>query len=131
MRDIWKKQYTLRRYKPQENRRGYFTRGFTETTVLLNVQTTNSNATLTKEGKRPTKSIKAFGLFPIKAADVKTATQGDRLFFEGEWYECTSCVHKEHTPLNHYMSQFTLVSEAIHESDVEIPQKDETEGIVK
>lgn len=127
MHDIWKKQYTLRRYKPQKNRRGYFARGYTETTVMLNVQTVKSDATLTKEGKRPTKAIKAFGTFPIKAADIKTATQGDRLFFEGEWYECTSCVHKEHTPLNHYMSQFTLVSEAIPEADLNEPEKVSTE----
>ena len=131
MHDIWKKQYTLRRYKPQKNRRGYFTRGYTETTVMLNVQTTRSDATVTKEGKRNTKMIKAFGTFPIKAADTKSATQGDRLFFEGEWYECTSCVHKEHTPLNYYMSLFTLVSEATHGSDLSSPEKAETEGRAK
>ena len=131
MHDLWKKQYTLRQYKPQKNKRGYFSRGFTETTVSLNVQTVRSDATLTKEGKRPTKMIKSFGTFPIKAADIKTATQGDRLFFEGEWYECTSCVHKEHTPLNHYLSQFTLVSEAIPESDLSEPQKVATEDDVK
>ena len=121
MHSLWKRQYTLRRYTPQKNRRGYYSRGYTDTTVMLNVQTTRSDATLTKEGKRPTKAIKSFGTFPIKAADVKTATQGDRLFFEGEWYECTSCVHKEHTPLNHYISQYTLVSEAIPESDLNEP----------
>lgn len=128
MHSIWKRPYTLRRYKKQKNRRGYFGRGYTETTVMLNVQTVNANAVVTKEGKRPTKSIKAFGSFPIKAADVKTATQGDRLFFEGEWYECTSCVHKEHTPLTHYLSQFTLVSEAIPEEDLTPPNKEATEG---
>ena len=128
MHDIWKKRYTLRRYGPQRNVRGYFTRSYTETEVMLNVQTTQSDATVTKEGKRITKKIKAFGTFPIKEADVKTATQGDRLLFEGEWYECTSCVHKEHTPLNHYISQFTLVSEAIHNSDIASQDKAETEG---
>ena len=131
MHDIWKQQYTLRRYSPQKNRRGYFTRGYTEKTVLLNVQVTRSDATLTKEGKRNTKTIKAIGAFPIKEADVKTATQGDRLFFEGEWYECTSCVHKYHTPLKHYISQFTLVSEAIPNSELASHEKAETEGRAK
>lgn len=128
MHSIWKKQYTLRRYKKQKNTRGYFARGYTETTVMLDVQTVNSSAELTKEGRRSTKTIKAFGTFPIKAADTKTATQGDRLFFEGEWYECTSCVHKEHTPLNHYMSQFALVSEAVSDTDLTPPNKKATEG---
>lgn len=122
MRDVWKKRYTLRRYKPQKNRKGYFSRGYTETSVMLNVQTTRSDATVTKEGKRNTKMIKSFGTFPIKEADVKKGTQGDRLFFEGEWYECTSCVHKEHTPLNHYMSLFTLVSEATPEDEINAPE---------
>ena len=95
---------------------------------MLDVQTVTANAVLTKEGKRSTKGIKAFGAFPIKAADTKTGVQGDRLFFEGEWYECTSCIHKEHTPLTHYMSQFTLVSEAISNADLVPPEKEATEG---
>lgn len=127
MHSIWKKPYVLRRYKAQKNRKGYYARGYTETTVMLDVQTVNASATVTKEGKRPTKQIRSFGSFPIKAADVKSATQGDRLFFEGEWYECTSCVHREHTPLTHYRSEFTLVSEAIPSSDLNSPKKVPTE----
>ena len=124
MHSMWKKQYVLRRYTAQKNRKGYYTRGYSDTTVMLNVQTINASATLTAEGKRPTKSIRSFGSFPIKAADIRSATQGDRLFFEGEWYECTSCVHREHTPLNHYRSEFTLVSEAIPNPDKRSPSED-------
>ena len=127
MHSMWKKSYVLRRYSAQKNRKGYFARGYTDTTVMLNVQTVSASASVTKEGKRPTKSIRAFGSFPIKAADLKTATQGDRLYFEGEWYECTSCVHREHTPLNHYRSEFTLVSEAISSSDLGTPEYVPTE----
>ena len=127
MHSIWKKQYVLRRYKKQKNKKGYYSRGYTETTVMLDVQTVNASATLTAEGKRPTKAIRAFGTFPIKAADIKSGTQGDRLFFEGEWYECTSCVHREHTPLTHYRSEFTLVSEAVSNSDLGTPNHVSTE----
>ena len=127
MLNLWKRQYVLRRYTKQKNRRGYYSRGFTETQVMLDVQTVSSDAVVTKEGKRNTKVIKAFGSFPIKAADVKTGVQGDRLFFEGEWYECTSCVLKEHTPLVHYRSQFTLVSEAVSETDLSTPDGNGTE----
>ena len=127
MHSIWKKPYVLRRYTTQKNRKGYYARGYTETTVKLDVQTINASATLTAEGKRPTKSIRSFGSFPIKAADIRTATQGDRLFFEGEWYECTSCVRREHTPLKHYRSEFTLVSEAIPNSDINAPKRVPTE----
>lgn len=127
MHSIWKRPYVLRRYKAQKNRKGYYARGYTETTVMLDVQTVNASATVTKEGKRPTKQIRSFGSFPIKAADVKSATQGDRLFFEGEWYECTSCVRREHTPLAHYRSEFTLVSEAISNSDLNTPKYVPTE----
>ena len=127
MHSIWKKPYVLRRYTKQKNRKGYYARGCTETTVMLDVQTINASATLTAEGKRSTKSIRSFGTFPIKAADTKKAIQGDRLFFEGEWYECTSCIHREHTPLNHYRSEFTLVSEAIPSSDLTTPKKVPTE----
>ena len=126
--DIWKKKYVLRRYGKQRSRKGYFTRGYTEFSVFLDVQTVNSSATLTKEGRRATKEIKAFGRAQLQAADVKTGVQGDRLFFDGEWYECTSCVRREHTPLAHYRSQFTLVSEAVHPTDTTEPQIDPTEG---
>ena len=81
MHSMWKKSYVLRRYSAQKNRKGYFARGYSDTTVMLNVQTVTASASVTKEGKRPTKVIRAFGSFPIKAADLKTATQGDRLYF--------------------------------------------------
>ncbi len=119
--NIWKKQYTLRRYNPQKRRKGYVTRNYTDTTVVLNVQTVSDQTEVTVEGKRCPRRIKSYGNFPIRTEDVKKGIQADRLFFAGAWYQCESSVFWEHTPLSHYRSEFALVSEAIAESDVQPP----------
>lgn len=121
--NIWKKKYTLRRYNPQKSRKGYFTRNYTDTTVMLNVQPVSDQTEVTTEGKRCPKMIKSYGTFPIRTEDVKRGIQADRLFFNGAWYQCESSVFWEHTPLSHYRSEFALVSEAIAESDVQPPSE--------
>ena len=115
--NIWKLKYTLRRYNPQKRKRGYTTRSHTDMMVRLNVQPISAQT----EGKRVPKRIKAFGTFPIRTEDVKAGIQADRLFYQGAWYQCESSLYWEHTPLAHYETEFTLVSEAVAESDVQPP----------
>ena len=119
--NIWKLKYTLRRYNPQKRKRGYTTRSYTDTLVGLNVQPVNAQTEVTAEGKRVPKRIKAFGTFPVRTEDVKAGIQEDRIFYQGAWYQCESSLYWEHTPLAHYESEFTLVSEAVAESDVQPP----------
>ena len=112
--NIWKKDYVMRRYGKQKNRKGYAASSFTDTTVQLNVQTiTETQSSVTVDGKRSVKRIKAYGSFPFRVEDVQSGIRADRLFFAGAWYECESCVFWEHTPLSHYRSQFVRVSEAV------------------
>lgn len=123
--NIWKKDYVMRRYNQQKNRKGYATRGYTDTTVRLNVQTiTETQTSVTVDGKRSVKRIKSYGSFPFRVEDVKNGIQADRLFFAGAWFECESSVFWEHTPLSHYRSQFVRVSEAIDGSDTVPPTSD-------
>ena len=127
--NIWKKDYVMRRYTRQKNRKGYTTRGYTDTTVQLNVQTiTETQTSVTADGKRSVKRIKSYGSFPLRVEDVKNGIQADRLFFAGDWFECESCVFWEHTPLSHYRAQFVRVSEAIDGSDI-VPPESNNDGI--
>lgn len=126
---LWRIGYTMRRYNKQKNRKGYTTRGYTDTTVQLNVQTiTDTQTSVTAEGKRKSARIKSYGSFPFRVNDVKNGIQADRLFFNGNWYECESSVFWEHTPLSHYRSQFVLVSEAVDQSDLQPPSSDDEKG---
>lgn len=120
--NIWKKDYVMRRYNKQKNRKGYTTRGYEEMMVQLNVQTVSgTQSSVNVDGKRSTKRIKTYGSFPFRVESVKDGIQADRLFFAGEWYECESSIYWEHTPLSHYRSQFVRVSEAVDNSEVEKP----------
>ncbi len=117
--DIWRKEYTLRRYGIQENYKGYSTiNAYTDSKVLLNVQTISNNSSPTEQGLRTTMRLKTFGAFPITTADQTNGTKPDMLYFGGRWYECVSSVFFEHTPLSHYESEFVSVSEAIESPNV-------------
>ncbi|TZE83539.1 hypothetical protein [Calorimonas adulescens] len=124
--NIWKKQYTMRRYQAQKvGRKGYVTTGYEDIPVMLNVQPlSNDELEVIPEGSRSVKRIKCFGDFPFATANQKTGVQADRLFFEGKWYECEMSVLWDHTPLKHYRSQFVQVSEAEPDNAVEPPSQD-------
>ena len=125
--NIWKIPYTLRRYNPQKKKKGYVTRNYTDSIVKLNVQPVSAQVEVTEDGKRCPKRIKAFGTFPIRTVDIAKGINADRLFYQGAWYECVQSQMWEHTPLFHYESEFTLVSEAIPESDKKPPSKTDSE----
>ena len=112
--ELWRKPYTLRRFNPQTYTNGYAVdNGYTDSIVKLDVQTNSNGNSLEPSGQRDTQVIRAFGDFPIKAADTTAGTKGDMLWFNGKWFECTSCVFWEHTPLSHYDSQFISVTEGV------------------
>lgn len=111
--NIFKKQYQLRTFSKQKTVRGYAVKASSEDrTVSLNVQPVVSTELKSlPEGDRVTKGIKSYGDFPVQTADVEKGIQADRLFYAGEWYECISSSYFEHTPLSHWKSIYTLVSE--------------------
>lgn len=121
MLDFWKRPYTLRHYGEQKIRKGYASRTYVDSTVMLDIQVVLSDGGPTESGKRETKKIRAFGDDEIVTASVDGKTQGDRIFFEGEWYECTSSAKWSHTPLAHYESTFVRVSEAVSKEDKQVP----------
>ena len=112
--ELWRKKYTLRRFNPQVLVKGYAVDGgYTDMEVSLDVQTNSNASDLPPMGHRETQVIRAFGTFPIKIADTTNGVKADMLYFNGKWFECTSCVFWEHTPLSHYESQFISVTEGV------------------
>lgn len=108
--NIFKKPYTLRRFEKSELIRGHIHAKYTDSTVMLNVQPlTTEEIMVLPEGMRKKKNIKAIGKVPIRTADEKEGTLADRIYYHGEWYECTGSDVWGNTPVGQTEAVFGLV----------------------
>jgi hypothetical protein len=106
---LFKRKYTLRHYEPQTITDGYASASYTDATVRLDVQPLSPDELMAiPEGERTVKRIKSFGPEPLTSADEYKHIPGDRLFYQGYWYECKSSVMWDHTLLSHYRSEFVI-----------------------
>ena len=106
---FFRKKYRVKRFGGQENYKGYATSGYADIEpVALDVQEITDKMTKETHGKRDTKTVCAFGQFDFRAAESPDQ-KGDLLFYNGHWYECTSCVLRHNTMLRHYYAEFTLL----------------------
>jgi len=106
---IFRKPYTVRKYGKQEIVNGYPRAPYTDVKLRLDVQPLSADdLQALPEGQRTVKRVKAYGKNKLTAADEYDGIPGDRLFYQGLWYACTSSVMWEHTALAHYRSEFTL-----------------------
>ena len=112
--NIFKRDYTLRRFSRQTTKNGYAViASYKDITVSLNVQpTVATDLKSLPEGDRSTKSIKSYGDFAVTTVGVRKGVRADRLYYAGEWYECVGSFYYEHTPLGHWKSLYVRVSEA-------------------
>jgi hypothetical protein len=109
---IFRRLYAIRRRGAQQIINGYATSDYTDFTVNLNVQPLSTKELLAlPEGSRTVKRVKSFGSDALISADEHGQTPGDCLFYNGEWYECITCVHWLHTPLSHYEAQFVILAD--------------------
>lgn len=108
--DIFKKQYTLRRFEKTQIIRGRSRAVYTDSIVSLNVQPLTSDDIMTMpEGMRRKKNIKAIGRVQLRTADEKAGTLADRIHYHGEWYECTGADMWGNTPVGQTEAIFGLV----------------------
>ena len=106
---IFKRPYILRRFTKQKVVNGRPQARYKDILVMLDVQPLSSKELMTlPEGDRAVKRIKAFGSEKIRTADEAGQTLADRVFYEGNWHECTSSDNWDHTLLKHYETQFVL-----------------------
>ena len=108
---LFKKPYVIRHYEAQTvNADGYASAPYTDTAAMLNVQPLSPDDLMAlPEGDRTVKRVKAIGKDRLASADEFTGTPGDRLFYQGYWYECKSSVMWDHTALGHYRSDFAIL----------------------
>lgn len=129
--NLFKRQYTIRSFGEQRIDRGYASSPYQDRVAQLDVQPLSADELATlPEGQRTTKRLKAFGDYPLKASNQNAGTVGDRLFYQGIWYECVSSLHWNHTLLSHYRSEFVQISEAEPAINIAPPTTDESVTIV-
>ena len=115
---LFKKPYTVRQHKAQTVVNGYASAPYADTVMRLNVQPLSSDELLAlPDGERTVKRVKSFGPDRLTAADEFDGIPGDRLFYNGRWWECTSSVMWDHTILAHYRSDFVI-----------LPQREQTDA---
>ncbi|MCD8201912.1 MAG: hypothetical protein LUD47_07600 [Clostridia bacterium] len=113
---IWKHNYILRMYKRAQIVDGYFLNdAYEDKEVLLDVQSSSSNIQHTPQGDKETKSLTSYGNFPIQTASAIQGYRADLLWYDGEWYECSSCQWYEHLPTRHWTATWQRVSESDQE----------------
>ena len=108
---IFRRPYTVRRRSEQRIINGYAVRDSSDFTIMLNVQPLSANELLAlPEGERTVKRVKTYGADELISADEHGGRPGDMLYYDGQWYECKTCVHWLHTPLAHYEAEFVIVA---------------------
>jgi hypothetical protein len=114
---LFKKPYTVRQYGQQTVVKGYAGAPYTDTVTKIDVQPLTPDELMAlPEGDRTVKRVKTFSGKRFTSADEFEGIPGDRLFYQGYWYECKSSVMWDHTILRHYRSDFVL-----------LPQRDQME----
>lgn len=104
--NIFKKPHTIRRYSAPKIVRGYSSIPYEELTLPMDVQTLKDETITTPEGTKSVQRLKVFCDFEILVENQGTQQKGDRLWFQGKWFECKSSRLSENTPLRHWTSTF-------------------------
>ena len=108
--NIFKKPYTIRRYGQQTITGGYASAPYTDFRTQLNVQPLSAKEVMAlPEGERAAKRLKSFGKVKLAHSEDSGETPGDRIFYNGEWFECVSADMWDHTLLSHWRSEFILL----------------------
>ncbi len=126
--NIFKKPYTLRRFGKTELVKGRTRASYSDCTVMLNVQPLSmTELTALPEGIQRAKNIKAIGKVLIRTADENVGTLADRLYYRGEWYECTGADIWGNTPVGQTEAVFGLVP-GVEAGDILLSPAPETES---
>lgn len=103
---FFKKPRTIRRYSEPKNVKGYISIPYTEITLPMDIQTLENVDITTQDGTTSVQKLKAFCDEPILTESANNQQKADRVWFQGKWFDCTSCRLSENTPLKHYTATF-------------------------
>ena len=108
---LFNKKYWIRRFGEQVIVRGLVKTGHTDFVASLHVHPAGSDQEQANpEGQRRVKRLEGHASCRLVVANEAQSTKGDLLYYDGEWYECISAQHWDHTILTHTNYQFVLVA---------------------
>lgn len=125
---VWRRPYVLRSYGEQQVVKGHAVNSFTDKIVWLDVQfLSQKEMTLLPEGKRSTAGIKTYGSDVIRTVHDDDGVPADKLFYQGNWWECVASVIRDKTVLAHCRAQFIRVPNTGEEPEPTIQPTEEDE----
>jgi len=104
--NFFKRPHILRRYSSPIYERGYSTIPYEDIVLPMDVQTMKDVSVTTSDGTKSVQQLKVFCDYEILVENQGTQQKGDRLWFQGKWFECKSSRLSENTPLRHWTSTF-------------------------
>ena len=110
MLGLFRKPYIVRKHGVQTVKRGYASSPYTDIKIRLNVQPQPpDNFEGRESGDATVKRLKSWGADRLNSADEINGIPGDLLYYQGEWYECKSCVPWDQAPLAHFQADFVIL----------------------
>lgn len=104
---LWKKPKVIRRFKDPILGGGHNILDYEDMAVKVDVQTTDRSVTTEEFGDHTVQMIKVFSNdVELRPASQETGTLGDRIWFQGKWFECRSSRLSENTFLKHWTCTF-------------------------
>ena len=102
---IFNRDYPVRRYGGDGNT-------YSEFTANLHLHEVEQDAGAPwNETKGIVRRLDGHGMTELHVADMEAGTKGDRVLYNGRWYECTASVLYSHTILGHWNYHFIVVPE--------------------
>ena len=108
---LWKKKRLIRRCTGTVEVDGYNVPGFEDLYMLADVQTMDNSVSTGLDGDIGLQKIKVFTDCEMKVAS-ENGDLGDRIWFQGKWFECRSSRLSENTFLKHWTSTFVECTNA-------------------
>lgn len=101
---LWKRKRILRRYTGSQMINGYEVTTHEDFFIYADVQTTDQSVSTGYDGDDATQKIKVFTDTQLNVA--RNRLPGDKIWFQGRWFECRSTKLSENTFLKHWTSTF-------------------------
>lgn len=101
---LWKRKHLLRRYTGQKVVDGYEIACHEDSYIYADIQTTDQSVSTDLDGDMATQRIKVFTDTQLNVA--RDNLPGDKIWFQGRWFECRSTKLSENTFLKHWTSTF-------------------------
>ena len=113
---MFRSEYIIRRYEKADGR---ISVSWTIRSGCIQSLNTRELEAL-PEGERSAKKAKSFSSSEIRTVNQREEIPADRLYYQGEWYECEQASRWAHAPLAHWEGQWVVLPEGEQQEAPEV-----------